>query len=127
MRDRNIFLIVIALTCIAPFVERPVIAAELLIFAIVAVANNILLGYTGMLSFGQATFFGFAAYAAGLLIVHLGLPPIVAIPPAGVFTTASVAVIGLFCVQRTGLDFITIPFHFTPMLYFIANFWHKEN
>src|SRR3546814_14457723 len=49
MRDRNIFLIVIALTCIAPFVERPVIAAEILIFAIVAVANNIMLGYTGML------------------------------------------------------------------------------
>src|SRR3546814_16734419 len=65
MRDRNIFLIVIALTCIAPFVERPVIAAEILIFAIVAVANNIMLGYTGMLSFGQATFFGFGAYAAG--------------------------------------------------------------
>src|SRR3546814_17464192 len=70
MRDRNIFLIVIALTCIAPFVERPVIAAEILIFAIVAVANNIMLGYTGMLSFGQATFFGSGAYAAGLLIVQ---------------------------------------------------------
>src|SRR3546814_901716 len=123
MRDRNIFLIVIALTCSAPFVERPVIAAEILIFAIVAVANNIMLGYTGMLSFGQATFFGFGAYAAGLLIVKLGMPLVVAIPAAVVFTTASAAVIGLFCVQRTGLYFIMITFAFNQMFYFIAYSW----
>src|SRR3546814_15747898 len=79
-----------------------------------------MLGYTGMLSFGQATFFGFGAYAAGLLIVKLGLPLIVAIPAAVVFTTASAAVIGLFCVQRTGLYFILITFPFNQMFSFIA-------
>src|SRR3546814_20417465 len=122
MRDRNIFLIVIALTCIAPFVERPVIAAEILIFAIVAVANNIMLGYTGMLSFGQATFFGFGASAAALLIVKLGLPLIVPIPAAVVFTTASAAVIGLFCVQRTGLYFLIFTFAFNQIFYFLASY-----
>lgn len=123
MRDRNIFLIVAVLTCIGPFVERPVIAAEILIFAIVAVANNMMLGYTGMLSFGQATFFGFGAYAAGLMIVKLGMPLVVAIPAAVAFTTAAAAVIGLFCVQRTGLYFIMITFAFNQMFYFIAYSW----
>src|SRR3546814_7898448 len=82
-----------------------------------------MLGYTGMLSFGQATFFGFGAYAAGLLIVKLGLPLIVAFPAAVVFTSSSAAVIGLFCVQRTGLYFIMITFAFNQMFYFIAYSW----
>ena len=49
----------------APLAVRPVVATEIWIFAITGMALNLIFGYTGMLLFGQATFFGLAAYAAG--------------------------------------------------------------
>ena len=67
MRDRNIYLIVLAFIVTGPFVQPEVIVTEMLIFGIVAVANNMMIGYTGMLSFGQAMFFGIGSYVAGLL------------------------------------------------------------
>ena len=48
------------------------LAAEILIFAIFAMSLDLLIGYTGLLSFGHAAFFGVAAYTAVILGVHLG-------------------------------------------------------
>lgn len=123
MRDRTIFLVILALLVIAPFVQREVVVSEILIFAIVAVANNVILGYTGMLSFGQATFFGIGAYVAGLLIIHFDLPLVVVIPAAVAFTLVIAAVIGFLCAQRIGLYFIMLTFAFNQMFYFIAYSW----
>ncbi|MFT4884116.1 MAG: branched-chain amino acid transport system permease protein, partial [Natronomonas sp.] len=46
------------------------LTAQILSFAIAAVAFNVLLGYTGLLSFGHAAFFGGAAYAVGLVLKY---------------------------------------------------------
>lgn len=123
MRDRYIFLLVAALAVIAPFVLRPLVAAEILIFAIVAVANNILLGYTGLLSFGQATFFGVGAYISGLMIVHWAAPLWLVLLAAALATVLLAIVIGILCVQRIGLYFIMLTFAFNQMFYFIAYSW----
>ena len=56
-----------------PLVVRPAIATEIWIFAIFGLGANLLLGYTGLLSFGQATFFGSAAYVAGWLLKYHGI------------------------------------------------------
>jgi branched-chain amino acid transport system permease protein len=125
MRDRSIYLLIVALICLGPVVQRPVIATEILIFAIVALANNLILGYTGMLSFGQAMFFGIGAYAAGLLTVHTRLPLVVVLPAATLFTTVLAVVVGYFCVQRLGLYFIMLTFAFNQMFYFIAYSWTR--
>ena len=122
MRDRNIFLIILTFVVIGPFVQPEVIIAEMLIFGIVAVANNILIGYTGMLSFGQAMFFGIGAYVAGLLL-KAGMPLIVALPVGTLFVLVLSVAVGYFCVQRTGLYFICITFAFNQMFYFIAYSW----
>ena len=45
------------------------------LYAIVAITVDILWGYTGILTFGQATFFGIGAYAAGLVFTHVGFSP----------------------------------------------------
>ena len=122
MRDRNIFLIVLAFVVIGPFVQPQVIITEMLIFGIVAVASNIMIGYTGMLSFGQAMFFGIGAYVAGLLL-KAGMPLIVALPVGTLFVLVLSIAVGYFCVQRTGLYFICITFAFNQMFYFIAYSW----
>jgi branched-chain amino acid transport system permease protein len=123
MRDRYLFTILLAALIVAPLLGRPVIAAEILVFGIVAVANNIMLGYTGLLSFGQATFFGIGGYVTGLMIVHWGAPLALALPAAMAANAALALAIGLFCVQRIGLYFIMLTFAFNQMFYFIAYSW----
>ena len=117
-------LILIAVMIVGlPFLQRPVVAAEVLTLGIAAVATNLLLGYTGMLSLGQATFFGLGAYCAGILTARYDLSAFVAIPVAVCVTAVAALLIGLVCIRRTGLYFIMITFAFNQMLYFVAYSW----
>jgi branched-chain amino acid transport system permease protein len=59
----------------APFVGYPVFLMKLLCFALFACAFNLLIGYTGLLSFGHAAFFGGAGYVTGYALRSWGLPP----------------------------------------------------
>jgi branched-chain amino acid transport system permease protein len=122
MRQRNIYLIILAFVVIGPLVQPQVLITEMLIFGIVAVASNIMIGYTGMLSFGQAMFFGIGAYVAGLLL-KAGIPLFIAMPAAVLFVLVLSIAVGAFCVPRTGLYFICITFAFNQMFYFIAYSW----
>ena len=64
--NRPTLIFIAAAIVLLPVIQRPVVASEILILGIAAIAVNLLLGYTGMLSFGQAMFFGIGAYLAGL-------------------------------------------------------------
>ena len=59
------YAIALALALAAPFFGYPVFLMKLLCFALFACAFNLLIGYTGLLSFGHAAFFGVAGYVAG--------------------------------------------------------------
>ena len=65
--------LLIAAILLLPLVVRPAVATEIWIFAIFGLGLNLLLGYTGLLSFGQSTFFGSAAYVAGWLLKQYGI------------------------------------------------------
>lgn len=114
---------ILALLIALPFVQRPVVAAEVLTLGIAAVAANLLLGYTGMLSFGQALFFGLGAYCAGVLTTKFGVSAYLAIPAAVALSAVAAWLIGLVCVRRSGLYFIMITFAFNQMLFFVAYSW----
>ena len=58
---------------LGPFLFPNATITEMLIFGIVAISTNIMLGYTGMLSFGQALFFGTSAYISGLILLAAAL------------------------------------------------------
>ena len=105
-----------------PFLFSHATISEIIVYSIVAVATNIMLGYTGLLSFGQAMFFGTGAYISGL-ILKAGLPIFIAIPVSTISTFILASIVGYFCVQRTGLYFICLSFAFNQMLYFIAYVW----
>ncbi len=106
-----------------PFVVREAIAAEIWIFAIFGLGLNLLLGYTGLLSFGQATFFGSAAYVAGYLLKHHDVNLALVLPIGIAVGAVTAAAVGAVCVRRSGLYFIMLTFALNQMFYFTAYQW----
>src|SRR5499427_6367490 len=114
---------VLAAVLLLPLVVRHAIGSEIWIFAIFGLGLNLLLGYTGMLSFGQATFFGSAAYVAGWLLKHHGINAFAALGIGVAVGAASAALVGYLCVKRSGLYFIMLTFALNQLFYFVAYQW----
>ncbi|WP_286757762.1 branched-chain amino acid ABC transporter permease, partial [Ralstonia sp. RL] len=104
----------------APFVMYPVFLMKLLCFALFACAFNLLLGFTGLLSFGHAAFLGGAGYVTGYALRNLGLPFELGI----LLGTAAAALIGLImgllAIRRQGIYFAMITLALAQMLYFVC-------
>ena len=115
--------LVLAAVLALPFIVRPVIASEIWIFAIFGLGLNLLLGYTGLLSFGQSTFFGSAGYVAGYLLKHFGTNLFLVLGIGIVVGALSAAIVGYLCVQRSGLYFIMLTFALNQLFYFTAYQW----
>ena len=99
------------------------IFAEILIMVLFAMSFNLLLGYSGLLSFGQAGFFGVGSYTTALLILK-GWQSLTLIMLAGIFSAAlAAAVIGYLCVRRDEIYFAMITLGFGMMLFTIAHNW----
>ncbi len=117
------WLAVLIAVVLLPVFVRHAIAAEIWIFAIFGLGLNLLMGYTGLLSFGQATFFGSAAYVAGYLLKYYGINVFLALGVGILVGALSAAVVGYLCVQRSGLYFIMLTFALNQMFYFTAYQW----
>jgi len=116
-------LLLITAVVLLPFVVRHAIATEIWIFAIFGLGLNLLLGYTGLLSFGQSTFFGSAAYVAGWLLKSYGINVFAALGIGVGVGALSALLVGYLCVQRSGLYFIMLTFALNQLFYFIAYQW----
>lgn len=117
------WLAIVAALVVLPLVVRHAIATEIWIFAMFGLGLNLLLGYTGLLSFGQATFFGSAGYVAGYLLKHHDVNIFLALGVGVVVGAVSAAMVGYLCVQRSGLYFIMLTFALNQMFFFIAYQW----
>ena len=117
------WLAVVAAVVLLPVFVRHAIATEIWIFAIFGLGLNLLMGYTGLLSFGQATFFGSAAYVAGYLLKYYAIDIFLALGVGILVGAVSAAVVGYLCVQRSGLYFIMLTFALNQMFYFMAYQW----
>jgi branched-chain amino acid transport system permease protein len=115
--------LILAAVVLLPFIVRPAIASEIWIFAIFGLGLNLLLGYTGLLSFGQSTFFGSAAYVAGYLLKHYAIGVFAALGIGVAVGAVSALLVGYLCVQRSGLYFIMLTFALNQLFYFIAYQW----
>lgn len=118
---RITYLALLALALLAPLLGvYPVFAMKLLCFALFACAFNLLLGFTGLLSFGHAAFFGFAAYVTGWFIKAQGWTPELGIL-AGVVVAAFLGLLfGLVAIRRQGIYFAMITLALAQMVYFIC-------
>ncbi|MEQ1684956.1 MAG: branched-chain amino acid ABC transporter permease [Burkholderiaceae bacterium] len=119
-RGRIGLLIGLALLLIAPFIGLyPVFMMKALCYAIFACAFNLLLGYTGLLSFGHAAYLGAAAYATGWLVRSGGLTPELGVlAGTGVAALCGLA-IGLIAIRRQGIYFAMVTLAMAQMIYFV--------
>jgi branched-chain amino acid transport system permease protein len=113
-------LLLVLLPYITPYRS---LASEMLIFAIFALGYDIVLGYTGLLSFGHAMFFGIGSYGTALVLMKL-IPSLF----AGLLVSTTLALaaayfVGFLSIKRRGIYFVMITLAFCQMLYFTAFKW----
>jgi branched-chain amino acid transport system permease protein len=113
------YLALLAFGLAAPFFIYPVLVMKVLCFSLFACAFNLLLGYTGLLSFGHAVFFGSAAYVAGHALKVWQLPTLLGLL-AGTGAAAALGwVIGSLAIRRQGIYFAMITLALAQMVYFL--------
>ena len=115
--------IVLALV-ILPYVVEPyqtVLLSYGLIFAIAALGFNLLLGYTGLLSFGHSAYFGMGAYAVAFVVKYLGITSMELFLLAGILASALVtALFGFVCVRYTRIYFSILTLALSQVLWSLA-------
>ena len=137
----RVFAALVALGLFAPLLVYPVFLMKVLCFALFACAFNLLIGYVGLLSFGHAMFFGFAAYVAGHLakVGTVSLPYwlpllgwkwiVIAIPPltpelailGGTLAAALLGlIVGAIAIRRQGIYFAMVTLALAQMVFFLC-------
>ncbi|RST87654.1 branched-chain amino acid ABC transporter permease [Aquibium carbonis] len=111
--------VAVALLAIAPFHFYSVTLMTIMCFVIFACSFNLLLGYSGLLCFGHAMFFGGAAYVTGYILKSTPISIELAILAGGVFSGLLGLLIGLLTIRRQGIQFAMITLAFSQFLYFI--------
>lgn len=111
----------LAVALVLPRLLYPVLALDILVWGLFAMSVDLLLGFGGLLSFGQAAYWGVAGYAAGLVARDAGMPfPLAAL--AGVAAAAALAVpLGYLSLRRKGIYFAMVTLAFAQMLFYVAN------
>ena len=134
-KDAGLFIVVIVLTMLAPFILNPFpessglaqfnagypdLMQRFVIFGIFAIGFNILFGLTGYLSFGHAAFLGVGSYAAIWMMKLVTLNIIPAIVMSIIFAGAFALLVGFICLRRSGIYFSILTLAFAQMSYALA-------
>jgi branched-chain amino acid transport system permease protein len=117
---RIAWLVGLAILLAAPFIGLyPIFMMKALCFAIFACAFNLLLGYTGLLSFGHAAYLGAAAYFTGWLIKSAGWSPELGVIGGTLGAALIGLVVGAIAIRRQGIYFAMITLAMAQMVYFV--------
>jgi len=113
------FLVVFA---VFPFlVPYKALATQVLIYGLFALGFNLLYGYTGLLSFGHAAYWGLGAYGTGIALAKLKVGSLWLALAAGLgLAAAGGAAIGFLCLRRRGIYFAMLTLAFAQLLYFVG-------
>ncbi|AKU14146.1 branched-chain amino acid ABC transporter system, permease protein [Azoarcus sp. CIB] len=114
------WIVLLLLGLIAPFVVYPVLVMKILCFALFACAFNLLLGYTGLLSFGHAAFLGSAGYICGYSMQSLGLSPELGLLAGSAGAAALGFIFGSLAIRRAGIYFAMITLALAQLVFFLA-------
>jgi len=122
----KIFLVLIGLALVVPFVPGliyPVFVMKVMCYGLFACAFNLLLGFTGLVSFAHAAFLGSAGYVTGALMIRFGNHPL-GMPAAFAAGVAAAALVGLaiggLAIRRRGIYFAMITLALSQIVYFLA-------
>jgi branched-chain amino acid transport system permease protein len=100
------------------------LATQIAISALFAVSLNLLLGTTGLVSFGHVAYFGIGSYVCGILMKTYGVPFTLALPAAALGAAACAAVFGFFCVRLTKIYFAMLTLAFSQIVWAICFKWN---
>jgi branched-chain amino acid transport system permease protein len=115
------YILLLVLALLAPMLGLyPVFVMKLLCFAIFACAFNLLLGFTGLLSFGHAAFFGSAAYITGYFIKSQHFTPELGLLAGALGSGLIGLVIGAVAIRRQGIYFAMITLAIAQMVFFVC-------
>jgi branched-chain amino acid transport system permease protein len=122
MRRYNtlIFCVLLGVLLLAPFAVYPIFLTKLLCFALFAMAFNLLIGQTGLLSFGHAMFFGGAAYVTGYALKVWHWPTEFAVLLGVGFAAGTGLLVGLVSIRRQGIYFAMITLALSQMFFFFC-------
>ena len=121
--DKEILILAGLLLLVPLILPYKTLPTEIVIYALGAVSFNILLGYTGLLSFGQAAFFGAGAYLTGIFLIHFGWHPALTLALSGIIGALFAAVIGYLSIQQVGIYFVMLTLAFNMLAFFLAYQW----
>ncbi len=111
----------ILVLCVLPWIlPSQALAVNVLIYGLFTVGFNLLFGYTGLLSFGHAAFFGGGAYLTGIAIAHFGLGwfPAMLVGVGG--ASALAVVIGALSIRTRGIYFCMVTLALSQLVYYTA-------
>src|ERR1700755_828506 len=102
------FAAMLALIGVCPYVLYPVFLMRILCAALFACAFNLMIGYVGLLSFGQAAFFGMGSYVTAYTLKHWGIDAFAAILLGGAPGAVLGLILGYLAIRRSGIYFAMI-------------------
>ena len=115
-----VILALVPLTGQAFFVD---LATQILIYALFALSLNVLIGYSGNVSFGHAAYFAIGGYACAILLTTYQWPLIFSFPAAVVLAGVSAAFVGYFCIRLTDIYFAMLTLAFSMLVWSVALKW----
>jgi branched-chain amino acid transport system permease protein len=118
----------VALLFVLPLIVPPYLRSlmiEVLIFAIFAMSLDLLMGYTGLISFGHAAFFGLGGYVVAYTARHLSANLLITLPLVLVVIGVVAFVIGFFALRTSGIYFLMLTLAFSQMFYGLAIKWSE--
>jgi len=127
-KENGFLIILILLLALLPLSESRFylfLGTDILIMGLFAVSLNLLLGYTGLVCFGQGAFFGVGAYTYTLLIKKISLSFPLAFIAAPVGGAIAALIIGFFCIQRTKIYFAMLTLAFSQIVWAIVFKWNS--
>ena len=129
-RARILDVIVIAALATMPYWMAAIggyteLATRVVVMALAAMSLNFLLGYTGVLSFGHAAYFGLGGYGTAMAIKYFNIGTLPAIVFGALVATIAAIVIGALIVRRRGVYFAMVTIAFGQVFYFIAFRWNE--
>jgi branched-chain amino acid transport system permease protein len=124
--DALIWILLIAVPFWLPLVGSYVeLGTQVVVYALAAMALNFLLGYTGVLSFGHAAYFGLGAYGTAMTIKYLYPSTPLGMLVGVIVSTVAAGIIGLMIVRLRGVYFAMCTIAFGQVFYFIAFQWRS--
>ncbi len=113
----------LAVALLLPQVLYPVLAINILLYGLLAISVDLLLGYLGLMSFGHAAFWGSAGYAAAIFAQRLSPPFPVAVAFGILIAIALSLPIGYLSVRLKGIYFTMVTLAFAEMIFYVVNGW----